>query len=109
MSRPRTPLNAPGPFFTEKDCCIQCHAPEAQAPELMAFDEATGSCYFRRQPATASEAEQACRAVWASCCDAVQYDGGDPTIVARIAELKAEGIARALAARRGRDRTPNDR
>ena len=109
MSRPRTPLNALGPFFTEKDCCIQCHAPEAEAPALMAFDEASGSCYFRRQPVTAEEREQACRAVWVSCCDAVQYDGSDPAIHARIEELRAEGIAQALAARRTRDRTPNDR
>jgi len=53
--RQRTPLNAPGPFFTEKDCCISCRAPEAEAPDLMAFDEEGSSCYFRRQPVTPDE------------------------------------------------------
>lgn len=88
MKRERTPLNTSGPFFTEKDCCISCGAPEAEAPELMAFDEERGSCYFRRQPETREEIERACQAVWASCCEAVQYDGDDPTILARLHELR---------------------
>ena len=82
--RERTPLNAPGPFFTEKDCCISCMAPEAEAPDLMAFDEVNGSCYFRRQPVTPDEVEQACRAVAVSCCDGVQYDGDDPVILGSL-------------------------
>ena len=86
--RPRTPLNAPGPFFTEKDCCIACRAPEAEAPDLMAYDEVTQSCYFRRQPATPEETERAINAVVVSCCDAVQYDGYDPAIVARLQALR---------------------
>ena len=82
--RIRTPLNAAGPFFTEKDCCISCGAPEAEAPDLMAYDDERWSCYFRRQPTTPEEVEQACRAVEVSCCDAVQYDGDDPKILARL-------------------------
>ena len=85
--RQRTPLNAPGPFSTEKDCCISCMAPEAEAPDLMAFDEEHGSCYFRRQPVTSDELERACLAVAVACCDAVQYDGDDPHIIAGLHEL----------------------
>jgi hypothetical protein len=85
--RARTPLNAPGPFFTEKDFCISCGAPEAEAPDLMAFDEERGSCYFRRQPETAEEIDRACRAVEVSCCDAVQYDGDDPHILQRLSRV----------------------
>jgi hypothetical protein len=86
--RERTPLNAPGPFFTERDCCISCRAPEAEAPELMAFDEDAQSCYFRRQPATPEEAARAINAVAVSCCDSVQYDGDDPAILARLRALR---------------------
>ena len=82
--RARTPLNAPGPFFTEKDFCISCGAPEAEAPDLMAFDDDGGSCYFRRQPQTPEEVDQACRAVEVSCCEAVQYDGNDSEILSRL-------------------------
>ena len=82
--RRRTALNAPGPFFTEKDCCISCRVPETEAPDLMAFDDEGMSCYFRRQPETPAEVDRACRAVEVSCCDAVQYDGDDPQILARL-------------------------
>ena len=82
--RERTPLNAPGPFFTEKDCCIACRVPEAEAPDLMAFDAEGGSCYFRRQPVTPDEVQRAINAVAVSCCDAVQYDGDDPAILAQL-------------------------
>ena len=62
-------------------------APEAEAPDLMAFDEVHGSCYFRRQPVTPAEIERACRAVEVACCDAVQYEGDDPQILPRLHEL----------------------
>lgn len=104
QKRERTPLNAPGPFFTEKDCCISCMAPEAEAPDLMAFDEAQGSCYFRRQPETAEEIERACQAVWASCCGAVQYDGDHPAVLRRLRALQQprRGLVARLFGRRPR-------
>jgi hypothetical protein len=61
-----TPSNAPGDFYVAKDECITCGAPEAEAPDLMAFDESENSCYFRRQPSTPTELDQAVRAVWVS-------------------------------------------
>jgi hypothetical protein len=54
---------------------------EAEAPDLMAHDEESGHCYFRRQPSTPEETERACRAVWVSCCGAVQYRGDDLKIL----------------------------
>ena len=92
MSEPeRYHLNAPGPFFVAKDECIACRAPEHEAPELMSFDEAGGSCYFHRQPQTPEETEHAIRAVWVACCDAVHYGGADRRILARLAKLN-EGV-----------------
>lgn len=82
-----TPRNAPGDFYVAKDLCIACGAPEAEAPTLMDFDDAARSCYFRRQPATSAEVEQAIRAVWASCCNAVRYRGADPDVQRRLLAL----------------------
>jgi len=91
MSEPRPegryPLNTPGPFYVQHACCIGCGAPEAEAPELMAFDETETSCYFRRQPTTPDETYHAIRAVWASCICAVRYSGRDPDVLRRLAEL----------------------
>ncbi len=80
VTRSRTPRNAPGPFYVLKDSCISCGAPEGEAPELIGYDEEASSCYFKRQPATPVETYRAIRAVWASCCGALEYDGPDPAI-----------------------------
>jgi hypothetical protein len=62
-------------------------APEGEAPDLMGFDEAARSCYFRRQPTTPDEFDRAIRAVCASCCSAVRYRGQDPDVQRRLIEL----------------------
>jgi len=41
-------------------------------------------CYFRKQPQTAFEIEQAVKAIAVSCCDALVYDGSDPEILKRL-------------------------
>jgi hypothetical protein len=92
--------NAPGPFLVRDGECITCRAPEAQASDLMAHDEESGHCYFARQPSTAEETERACRAVWVSCCGAVQYEGSDPKILERISTLHRESGHRAVSRRR---------
>ena len=51
-------------------------------------------CYFKKQPETPEEIEQACRAAWASCCDQVRYVGNDPEIKQRIREVAAAGYIR---------------
>lgn len=85
----RTPLNAEGDFYVEKDTCLICMAPEHEAPELMGYDKGTG-CYFKRQPATPEELEHAIEAVWVSCVEALRYAGNDPVILER---LRAKGCA----------------
>src|SRR4051794_11718743 len=90
-ARPRFPKNVPGPFYVAAGECITCRAPEHEAPDLMAFDEQIGHCYFKKQPSTPDELERAVRAVWVSCCEAVVYDGDDPSVIERITELEREG------------------
>ncbi len=84
------PLNAPGPFFVADGQCIACGAPEAEAPDLIRFDDDSNHCFFARQPATAAEIDQALRAVLVACCDAVHYGGADPTALGRLPVVKAQ-------------------
>lgn len=86
--RRRTPLNVVGPFYVEADCCTACGAPEAEAPDLIRFDDAHGSCYFHRQPVGPDETFRAIRALSVCCVNAVRYGGADPEILSRLARLR---------------------
>jgi len=87
------PHNAPGPFYSENEGCIACGAPNAAAPELMAwYEEPCGTndythCIFRRQPETADEVERAIRAMDVSCVENLRYRGSDPAILERLRAL----------------------
>ena len=84
MRKPeRTPLNAKGDFYVEKDTCLICMAPESEAPELMGYDSETG-CYFKRQPETPEELSHAIEAVRVSCVEALRYAGNDPASLKRL-------------------------
>ena len=74
-----------GPFYVEARACIGCGAPEHEAPGLITSDD--DGCYFRKQPETAAEVDEAIRAVWVSCVGVYRYDGTDPAILVRLAEL----------------------
>jgi len=84
MSKPY-PKNAPGDFFVGDGECIECRAPEQEAPQLMTHDE-TGHCYFRRQPETLAEVEEAVSACCVSCVEAVYYQGKDQVVINRLKE-----------------------
>jgi hypothetical protein len=93
-AKERFPKNVEGPFFVVNGECIACMAPEHEAPDLMGFDQDASHCYFKKQPLTQEELERATRAVWVSCCGAVQYSGDDPAVHRRIAELREENLKR---------------
>jgi hypothetical protein len=76
--------NAPGPFYTTGEC-LACGAPEVEAPGLLApLEGETYDTYFVRQPSTADEVEQACRAMEVCCTTALRYGGHDPAIILRL-------------------------
>jgi hypothetical protein len=81
--------NAPGDFYVEKDVCLQCMAPEVEAPELMGFDKRSGDCYFKKQPATPEEIEHAIAAVSVSEIQGLRYKGNDEYVLGRLRELAA--------------------
>ena len=87
MNLERTPPNAEGDFYVEKDRCLSCMAPEYEAPELMGYDEQVG-CYFKMQPATPDELNHAIEAVGVSCIAALRYGGSDSAVLER---LRAKG------------------
>ena len=82
--------NALGPFVVNDGECIACCAPEAEAPDLMAFDEEGQSCYFKKQPETPEELDRALRAVCVSCCEAVRYAENDPEVLKRRTVIEAQ-------------------
>ena len=74
--------NVPGPFYVEDGLCITCRAPAAVSPNLVGGNER--HCYFKKQPRTPEELEQAIQAVEACCCGAYRYAGEDPNVIARL-------------------------
>jgi len=94
----RFPGNADGPFYTTgHECvgvtefggmmadCLQCQAPEHEAPDLLApVNEENLNTYFVRQPATQEEMERACNAICVCCVAALRYGGQDRKIIERL-------------------------
>lgn len=87
LKRERTQLNVEGDFYVEKDMCLACMAPEYVAPNLMGYDNETG-CYFKKQPVTDKELDQAVEAVKVSCINALRYCGSNPQIIKRLRIIK---------------------
>ena len=87
---------ATGDFYVVTRECISCGTPASVAPDLIAHhrDSAGGTivghCYFRKQPSTPEETEEAINAVNASCACAVRYRGNDPSILARISPMSVD-------------------
>jgi hypothetical protein len=96
-TRERYGQNAVGDFYVQKDVCLQCMAPEFEAPELMGFDKATHNCYFKKQPTTAEELEHAIAAVWVSEIQGLRYAGEDKYVLRRLKELGAADCCDALS------------
>jgi hypothetical protein len=79
------PLNR-GDFYTENGSCTVCGAPQAEAPDLIEHAKVDGHCYFRRQPVTETDIDQAIAAMQVSCVGALRYGGTDEGILKRLYE-----------------------
>lgn len=94
--------NSPGHFYVEDGCCIDCQAPWAEAPDLIAHDDQGDypHCYFKKQPETSEEIDRAVSACAVSCVGAVRYAGDDPAILDRFRAFRAEVACDSLRPRR---------
>lgn len=89
----RVPDNAPGDFYVEAGLCTRCCLVHGEAPDLLNDrDQPFEECFFRRQPRTPAEIDQAIGAISVSEMGALRYGGNDANI---IAKLRARRCARA--------------
>lgn len=95
-TRERYSQNVAGDFYVEKDVCLQCMAPELEAPELMGFDKRSGNCYFKKQPATPEELEHAIAAVSVSEIQGLRYAGNNDLVLRRLSKLGASDCCDVL-------------
>lgn len=80
----RLAKNAPGAWYTT-GACLACGLPEATAPMVFApLGDENWQTWFVRQPATAAEAELACRAAVGCCVADVRYGGRNRAIIRRL-------------------------
>lgn len=73
---------------------MTCGYPHVLALDLIAWDtDAEGReshCYFKKQPETPQEIDQAVDAINGSCCGAVRYAGSDPEIIQKLNDVGCE-------------------
>jgi len=80
----RYPLNK-GDFYIRNGECITCGAPQAEAPDIIEHG-LDGHCYFKKQPQTETELDQAINAMMVSCISALRYGGTEEKILKRLYE-----------------------
>lgn len=81
----RVPENAPGDFYVQAGLCTRCCLVHGEAPELLNDPERPfEECFFRRQPQTLEEIEQAISAICVSEMCALRYGGSDAAIIAKL-------------------------
>jgi len=81
----RYPFNK-GDFYINNGDCISCGAPQAEAPDLIEHGKEDGHCYFKKQPQTEKELDQAISALMVSCINALRYGGTEEKILKRLYE-----------------------
>jgi hypothetical protein len=77
--------NAVGDFCVLKGFCISCGNPESQAPNLIEHDGE--QCFFKKQPTTKEEIEEAMKAFRVCCCGAYHYKGKDKKVLSYLSTL----------------------
>lgn len=81
----REEQSVPGDFYVESKCCVSCGVPQAAAPDLVGWtnDQST-QCYWKKQPETPGEMEQAFAVFDGQELGCHRYAGHDPVIQARV-------------------------
>lgn len=76
-----------GDFFIITGECMSCMIPEAEAPDLIGYNNDEGHCYLKKQPIDEREIQQAISVFEVSCCDAQRYRGTNSSIIKRLKKL----------------------
>ena len=81
----RAPNSVAGDFYVEANLCTRCCLVHGEAPALLNDpEEPFESCFFRRQPETPEEVDQAISAICVTEVCALRYGGTDPDIIAKL-------------------------
>src|SRR5581483_4824428 len=79
------PKSAPGDFYVVKGECLACGVPHVVAPDHMGWTgEKTQHCYWKKQPETQAELEEAFAVLEAQELECHRYAGTDLAILDRI-------------------------
>jgi len=90
MKRIPYKLNVPGDFFVEDGQCISCTLPFSESPNLIGEDEDPEvgyHCYFKKQPKSEGDIQDAINAMEVACCGALYYKGNNKRILAKLKAL----------------------
>ncbi|HET6327732.1 MAG TPA: ferredoxin [Planctomycetaceae bacterium] len=89
------PLNVPGVFYVEDECCTRCDVPIGHAPDLFAASDHE-SCYVKHQPATSEQLKRMLEVIQCAELQCIRYRGSDRQVQSRIAELGMGDVCDSL-------------
>jgi len=96
LTRNAHPLNVPGDFYVENECCTMCAIPFTEAPTLFGTTTEESHCFVKRQPSTEVELDQMVNAIHCAELNCIRYGGSDRAIQIRLIQLPAGSICDAL-------------
>ncbi len=87
MGVPYTPNPTAGAadFYVENGCCLTCGVPQSVAPDLVGWSDENAHCYWKKQPRTSEELDQALKVLDQQELGCHRYAGSDSEILARVA------------------------
>src|ERR1700761_9627525 len=78
------PSSVPGDFYVINECCLACGAPQSIAPNLIGTESPSHHCFWKKQPETPAEVDQAIKIILTQELDCHRYAGADPVILDRL-------------------------
>jgi hypothetical protein len=98
QSRDAHPLNVPGDFYVEDQCCTMCAVPHSEAPNLFGTTEDESHCFVKKQPGTEEEMAQMVSAIQCAELQCIRYAGTQRSIQIRLVEVNEGSVCDALPA-----------
>ena len=70
------PSSVPGDFYVINECCLACGAPQSIAPNLIGTESPSHHCFWKKQPETPAEVDQAIKIILTQELDCHRYAAG---------------------------------